>query len=232
MTLSLHDMFRLAVSALLILLLAACTPQQMLLSSLVPDGTASVMLGNLQGIADANRRQIAGLEQREDWPGLLAFAEQNIARDPFSPEWRLVAGYASGRLGNHRAAAGHYGEMLRLAPDDPAAYRLLAGAQFAGGDPRRSARTLEQGLLAGGESALTLSLLGDVRADLGEQEAAHSAYRRALSLAPRLEPAWWGLGRLSLSMGRRDESRRAAALLREMNSPYGEALERLIAGTR
>jgi tetratricopeptide (TPR) repeat protein len=217
---------------LLALMLIACTPQQMLLSALVPDGTASVMLGNLQGIADANRRQIAMLEQRGDWPGLAAFAEQNMARDSFSPEWRLVAGYAASRAGDHRAAAVHYGEMLRLAPDDPAAYRLLAGAQRDGGDPGRAARTLEQGLLAGGESALTLSLLGDVRAELGELEAALSAYRRALTLSPRLEPAWWGQGRLALRMGRVEEARRAAALLRDMHSPRAEELERLIAGAR
>jgi len=216
----------------LLLSLAACTPQQMLLSALVPDGTASVLLGNLQGIADANRRQVAELEQSGDWPALAAFAERNIGRDPFSAEWRLVAGYAASRLGDHRAAAGHYGEMLRLAPDDPAGYRLLAGAQHAGGDPRRAMRTLEQGLLVGGESALTLTMLGDVRADAGELEAARSAYRRALTLSPRLEPAWWGEGRLALRMGRLDEARRAAALLRDMNSPRGEELERLIAGSR
>ena len=97
-----------AVALVILLLLvgcAACTPQQALISALIPDGTASVLLGHLQGVEDGNRRRIVELEQRGDWQGLAAFADSNIGRDPFSPEWRMIGGYAHARLGENSRAA-------------------------------------------------------------------------------------------------------------------------------
>ena len=44
--------------------LPACTPQQALLSSLVPDGTSSILLSHIQLEEERTRKQVAALEAR------------------------------------------------------------------------------------------------------------------------------------------------------------------------
>lgn len=222
------EFYRSTAVAFLCFTLAACTPQQMLLSALVPDGTASVMLGNLQGIADTNRQRIAELEQRGDWPGLAAFAEQNISRDPFSAEWRLVAGYAWSQAREFGRASAQFAEMVRIAPDEVLGYHLLAEAQRESGQPERAVVTLERALQIDREPAQTLRLQGDALFAAGSNTEAFSAYRRALSLDSRLEPAWWGYGRAALRLGRMVEARQAVAALAGMQSARAAELEQMI----
>lgn len=208
--------------------LAACTPQQALMSALVPDGTTAMLFSHLQGVADANRRRIAELEQQHDWKGLAQFADDNIARDPFSPEWRLVGGYAHSRARDYPRAANYFAEMVRLSPDDPAAYHFLAEAQRASGQARRALTTLERALLVSRESPATHFLLGQVHSDLAQYAAAAEAYRRALDADPMLADAWFGLGRASLRLGRTQDAREALQTLQRMQSPRAAELEALI----
>jgi len=215
---------------LLALACAACTPQQALLSALVPDGTASVLLGHLQGVEDANRRRIAELEQLGDWAGLVRFADSNIAIDPVSPEWRLIGGYAHARQRDFRSAAYYFGEMVRLAPHDLAGYEFLAEAQRAGGEPQRAVSTLERALRIGRESPNTYGILGSAYADLGRDAEAIAAYRRALEIDPLMVQALWGYGSASVRAGRLDEARGAARTLRQLDPPLAERLYALIAG--
>lgn len=219
---------RATVVALLLSTLTACTPQQMLLSALVPDGTASVLLGNLQGIADANRRRIAELEQRGDWPGLAAFAEQNIGRDPYSAEWRLIAGYAWSQAREFERAAAQFAEMVRLAPDEVLGYHLLAEAQREAGQPERAVLTLERALQIDREPAQTWRLLGDAQAARGRHEAALEAYRRGLALRANLAPAWFGLGLSALRLGRERDAAEALANLQRLQAPQAAQLQRLM----
>lgn len=221
---------RLRWIAVLVLLpvLAACTPQQALISALVPDGTASMLLSHLQDVEDANRRRIVELEQQRDWAGLAEFADANIARDPFSAEWRLIGGYARSQAREYRLAAGYFGEMVRLAPDDITAYHFLAEAQRAAGEPRRALNTLERALLVSGNAPLTHFLLGEANGDLARHDAAAAAYRRALVLDPMFADAWLGLGRASLKEGRVQEAREALRALEQMKSPRAADLAALM----
>ena len=109
---------RRSLAAFTLLLGCACTPQQALISALVPDGTASLLLSHMEGVADANRQRVAELEKQGDWAGLAKFAEDNIAKDAFSAEWRMVAGYACSRLRDYPRAMAHFSELVRIAPDD------------------------------------------------------------------------------------------------------------------
>lgn len=213
----------------MLMLLAACTPQQALLSALVPDGTASMLLSHLQQVEDVNRRRIVELEQKGDWAGLARFADENIAVDPFSAEWRMVGGYAQTQLRDYRRATGYFSDMVRLAPDEAAGYHFLAGAQRAAGEPRNAIVTLERALLVLRESALTWQLLGDAHGDLGRRRQAAEAYRRALAIDPTLAEAWFGLGRASLQSGRADDAREALAALERMRSPRAAELRALLA---
>jgi tetratricopeptide (TPR) repeat protein len=214
----------------LALLLSACTPQQMLLNALLPDGTASVLLGNLQGVPDANRQRIAALEQQGDWAGLAAFAEENIAKDPFSAGWRMVAGYAYSRMNDYPRASAQFSELVRLAPDDATGYHLLAEAQRAGGQPARAVATLERALLVLRESAQTYQLLGAANSDLERYVPASAAYRKALELEPGYAEAWFGLGRASLRLARRADAQEALRALEQMRSPRAAELRAMMGG--
>lgn len=210
--------------------LSACTPQQALMSALIPDGTASVLLGHLEGVADANRRHIAALEQRGAWAELAAFADSNIGRDPFSPEWRLVGGYAHVQLKDPVRASAYFAEMLRLAPDDPSAYHFLAEAQRGAGQPQLALKTLDRALLVQRDNPLTWHLLGEVHGDLGRSAEAAAAYRTALREAPGFAAAWFGLGRTALRLGRAAEAQEALAALERLQSPEAARLKALMTG--
>lgn len=218
------------VAAVLALsLITACTPQQMLLNALIPDGTASMLLSHLQSVDDTNRRRIIELEQRGAWAELTEFADVNIAKDPFSPEWRMIGGYAQLQLRDYPRAMIYFSDMIRLAPDDATGYHFLAETQRAAGQPQRAVATLERALLVVRESPLTYILLGEAHSDLGRFHPAAQAYRRALALDPQLVDAWFGLGRASLQLGRGADAREALAALEQMQSPRAAALRTLIA---
>lgn len=218
-----------ALVVLLPALTAGCTPQQMLASALVPDGTASVLLGHLREVPDANRRRVVELEQSGDWAGLAAFADENIARDPFSPGWRVVAGHARLQQRDYPAAIARFSELLRMAPDDAAGYQLLAGAYLAAGQPGRALTTLERALLVVRQDALTYRMLGDANSDLMRFIPAAGAYRSALAVDPESEAAWFGLGLASLKLARRAEAAEALQALERLQSPRAAELRRLLA---
>lgn len=218
------------VVAILGLLSTACTPQQMLLNALIPDGTASVLLGNLQTVKDDNRQRIAELEQKGDWAGLAKFAEENIAKDQFSAEWRLICGYAYSQHRDYPRAITHFSELVRLAPDDATGYHFLAEAQRAAGQPERAVTTLERALLVVRESPLTYQLLGEANTDLGRYIPASAAYRRALAVDPNYADAWFGLGRASVRLARGADAREALRALEHLRSPRAAELRAMIAG--
>ena len=218
------------VAAVLALsLITACTPQQMLLNALIPDGTASMLLSHLQSVDDTNRRRIVELEQRGAWAELTEFADVNIAKDPFSPEWRMIGGYAQLQLRDYPRSMTYFSDMIRLAPDDATGYHFLAETQRAAGQPQRAVATLDRALLVVRESPLTYFLLGEAHNDLGRFHAAAEAYRRALAMDPQLADAWFGLGRASLQLGRGTDAREALVALEQMQSPRAAALRTLIA---
>ncbi len=218
--------------AAMLLMLAACTPQQMLMQALIPDGTASMLLSHLQHVEDTNRRRIIELEQQRDWAGLAKFADANIAGDPFSPEWRMVGGYAQTQLRDYPRATDYFSDMVRLAPDDAAGYHFLAETQRAAGQPQRAVATLERALLVVRESALTHQLLGAAYADLGQSRRAAESWRRALAIDPQLAEAWFGLGRASLQLGRGADAQEALAALEQMRSPRAVELRVLLEARR
>jgi tetratricopeptide (TPR) repeat protein len=206
-----------------------CTPHQMLLNALIPDGTTSMLLSHLQGVEDGNRRRIADMEQKGDWVGLTRFADTNIAADPFSPEWRMIGGYAQLQLRDYQRAMIYFSEMVRLSPDDATGYHFLAETQRAAGQAQRAVATLERALLVVRESPLTYQLLGDAYSDLGRFRPAAEAYRRALTMDPLLADAWFGLGRVSLQLGRATDARDALIELERLRSPRAAELRALLA---
>jgi tetratricopeptide (TPR) repeat protein len=191
--------------ALMMLALSACTPQAALLMSAIPDGALSTLLGNLQGMEDANRKRVAELEARKDWDGLVKLAEENLAKDRNNADWWTVAGYAHSQAGRHALAAQSYSEVVRLVPDEMLGWSLLAQAYRDARQPARAVQTLNNAHLVRQGTAESWFLLGESYADLDRDLPAASAYREALERDRTLARAWFGMGRAYARLGRRAE---------------------------
>ncbi len=222
-------LLRCLLAFIFVALCLGCTPQQVLMQALIPDGTASMLLSHLQTVEGSNRRRIIDMEQKGDWTGLARFADTNIAGDPFSPEWRMIGGYAYLQLRDYPQATAYFNEMVRLAPDDATGYHFLAEAQRAAGQAQRAVTTLERALLVVRESPLTHQLLGEAYSDLGRFRPAAESYRRALTIDPMAVDALFGMGRASLQLGRTADARDALSELERLRSPRAAELRALLA---
>jgi tetratricopeptide (TPR) repeat protein len=209
--------------------LAACTTAGQLLLAVIPDGTIPILLGNLARESDTNRRRVAQLEQAGDWEGLAKFASENIAREPHNASWWMVAGYAHSRQMQHARAIECFREMVRLEPQAPEGWNLLAQEYRAAGDSQRAAEVLLQALTAVRDSPLTLLLLGESYSDLGRFEPAARAYRQALDLDGGLTPAWIGLARSQIKLGRVVEAESIARAVEKSNPQLAVAIRNEIA---
>lgn len=225
-------MTRRLLACVFAMLSVGCTPHQMLLSALVPDGTTSMLFSHLEKVEDSNRRRVIELEQKGDWQGMVQFADANIAKDPFSTDWRLIGGYAQLQLRDYPRATVYFSEMVRLSPDEAAGYHFLAQTQRAAGQSSRAVITLERALLVVRESPLTHQLLGEAYGDIGQYHEAAEAFRRALALDPELAEAWWGLGRVSLRLDRKSDAQEALRALEQMKSARAAELRGLLAKQR
>ena len=191
-------------------------PQQLLLS-LLPDDTFTTLLTNLRGVDETNRKRLGELEQRGDWPAVLAFADTNIKRDPYTAEWWYVKGTAQGRMNTWPAAAESFGQVVRLQPYELDGWHMLAQAQRLAGDPERAVQTLERTLSISRESPISFHLLGEAYLGLRRSDRAIAAYREAIRLEPRFPEALYGLGRAHALAGDTAERDRVVERLRPMN---------------
>ncbi len=205
-------------------LLGGCTPQTGLMMAALPEGTTSALLGHLQRVEDVNRRRIVEFEQRKDWNGLAAFAEENLQRDPYTADWWIVAGYAYTNLGQYDRARRCYSEVIRMAPDDTLGWGLLANSYRATGEVRQALATLDRALLALPDDSRLLYLLGETYAQTERWSDAARAYERALKTDPGSAPAWYGLGLAYASLGQNDRARDAVRALEKLDPQAAQKL--------
>lgn len=208
----------------LIAALCGCTAAGPLLLAALPDGTISVLLGKLQSESDGNRRRVAELEQAADWAGLAQLAEQNIAKERNNASWWMVAGYAYSRQLLHVRAIESFQEMVRLEPQAAESWNLLAQEYRAAGDPRQAISVLIRALAAVRDAPMTHLLLGESYSDVGRFESAERAYRQALDLDAGLAPAWIGLARSQIKLGRTAEAERIARAMALSNPQLAAAI--------
>jgi tetratricopeptide (TPR) repeat protein len=215
---------RVVMAASLLWTIAGCTPQQALLSSLIPDGTTSVLLSHLQSEPDANRKQVVAMEARKDWEGLIKLAEQNLARERRIAGWWFVAGYANAQAGHHLKAIECFNELALLAPDDIEGWELLAQEYLAAGQPQRAVQTLGNALRVRDDSPTTWVLLGQGYEDLTRPDLAVGAYRSALKLNGQIARAWLGLGRASARLNRQPDYEQALKALEKLDPAMAKQL--------
>lgn len=230
--LPLHSCTRCLYGAGFILALAACSPQAVVVSALLPDGTLSVLLSHLEKEEEGNRRRIVELEGRKDWNGLAKFAEDNLAGDRNNASWWLVAGYAHSQAGRMARAIECYGEMVRLAPDDLLGWTLLAQALRNTKQPQRAVQTLNNAHLATKGTAETWFMLGESYAELDRDLPAISAYREAVKMNDEFARAWFGLGRAYSRLNRRVEFEETLKKLERLSPPLAKQLAELRPASR
>lgn len=212
-----------------VLALSACTTAG-ILASLVPDGTTSTLLGNLEKVSDVNRKRVAELERAKRWDELARFAEQNLAKEASNADWWLILGYARSQSGAHDAAAKAYSEAVRIEPDNESAWNLLAQAHRARGDSQRAVLVLNNALLALREAPVTWYLLGESYGDLGRYGDARAAYEKALSIEQQFPAAWFGVARAYRRLGLEEHAREARAKLEKLDPQLAKRLDETAAG--
>lgn len=190
--------------------------------SLLPDGTFSALLGNMQTVSEPNRVKLAELEQKGDWQGIADFAQQNTARDPQNAEWWNVRGYAFLRLSQYPLAAESFREAVRFEPSDMTGWHLLAESYRLMKQPERAVRTVEAALRVSQDDPTTWYLLGESYHDLGRWDRAAQAYQQTLNRDSRNVGAWYGLTVVSYRMGRKAETDAALAGLRRLDAQLAD----------
>jgi len=207
--------------------LSACTPHAALISALMPEGTIPTLLGNMQSVEAGNQKRIVELEARQDWDGLTKFAEENLAKDPNSADWWLVAGYAHSQAGRHQRAIDCLSERVRLAPDDMLGWNMLAQSYRDAKQPQRAVQTLNNAHLVRKGTDATWYLLGECYSDLNRDLPAAAAYREAIQLNERFAHAWFGLGRASARLGRVSDYENALKALNGLDAALAKQLAEL-----
>lgn len=226
-------MRRALVAVFLCLSLTGClSPAASLALALIPDGTFSTLLGNLQGVEDSNRRQLAELAGQSDWAGIVRFAEQNLAVDPTNADWWMIAGYAHTQLQQYARANQAFAESVRLSPDNMDAWNMLGQSYRALGQPERAIRTFDNALRVSRESPMTYFLLGESFGDLKRPDRAVSYYEQAAQRDPQFTEAWYALGQTYWRLDRRHDYEEVVEVLRKLDARAADRLAALGVSSR
>ncbi len=207
--------------------LAACGPHAQianLVISLLPEGTFTTFLSNLQGVSNENQKTIEAMALKGDWAGVAEFAEKNIAKERRIADWWVVAGIAYAQMGQFDKANARFAEAVRMEPGEMEYRNLLALSQRLGGEPERALRTLNEALRVNSENPDTFFLIGETYMALGQPARAVPAYEKALSLLPDAVEVWYGLGLAYARLGRADDFREVEQRLRSVDPRLAEQL--------
>ena len=222
-----------AAGVALAALLSGClSPAASVLLGLIPDGTFTTLLKNMQGVSEPNREKLAALEQKGDWSGIVQFAQANLKTDPNNADWWLVAGYAYSQLGDLQRAADSFQQAVRIEPQDIDGWNLLAQAQRSLGQPERAIRTLDNALRITRDSPVTFYLLGESFNDIKRPERAVGFYEQAVQLDPQFVPALYALGLTYARLGRRADFDATVQLLDKLNPQAAKQLVAAASGAR
>lgn len=171
-------------------------------------------------------KRIVELDQKQDWPGILALAQGQLQRAPDRPEWWVLRGYALARQGQHAAAIESYRQALRLSPEDESTWLALGQAQSDSGNDAEAVRAYQQALRYRPESAPAYLALADLYLRRGQPDLALPNYRESVRYDPDLEPAWFGLASAYHATGQFERRDQALQGLRRLDPAAADRLEK------
>jgi Flp pilus assembly protein TadD len=135
--------------------------------------------------------------RRGDFPGARAAAEEALARAPADPALLEFLGLVATRMGTPADAIPYFQRWLERAPEDKRARVNLATALVAAGRLEEAAGLCDA---AAGDPKLQ-RLAGYAHQQLGEMEAAASAYEAAVALRDDDFESWNNLGNVRAAKG-------------------------------
>jgi tetratricopeptide (TPR) repeat protein len=170
--------------------------------------------------------QIAELDQKRDWPGMLALARAQLQREPGRAEWWFLQGYALARQEQHAAAIESYQRAIRLSPEDEGSWMALAESQSALGQMERAIQTYRQVLRYRPESAQAYLALADLYQRQGQTDLALPNYRESVRYDPDLVRGWYGLAMAYHRTGQGERRDEALQRLRKLDPAAADQFEK------
>jgi tetratricopeptide (TPR) repeat protein len=156
---------------------------------------------------DDNFLAFAGLSAlasaRHDFGDAKSYAEQGLAINAFNPILWGALSDAEVQLGNYAAADAAIERMLELSPDT-ASYSRASYLLELRGQISAATTLMEQALAGAGtptDRAFALTILGDLKFNAGDPNAALELYNRAQSEAPEDATALYGKARAEAALG-------------------------------
>ena len=200
--------------------------------ALIPDGTFTTLLKNMQGVSAPNQEKLAELEKKGDFAGIVQFAQENLQRDPHNADWWVIMGYAYSELQQYQRAADAFQQATRMEPQDITSWNLLAQAYRSLKQPERAIRTLDNALRINRDSPMTYYLLGESFSDLKRPERAVGFYEEAVQRNPKFSQAVYGLGVAYAQLGRKTDFEATVDLLKKMDPQAAQQLAATPLGRR
>jgi len=185
-----------------------------------------VLAAFVRHLDQATATQIAELEKKQDWAGMLALARAQLQREPTRADWWFLQGYALGRQGQHAAAVESYQQATRISPEDEGSWLALGQSQYALGQPELALRAYRQALRFRPESAQAYLALADTHQQQGRPDLALPEYRECVRYAPETAPCWLGLAAAYQQTGERERRDEALQALRKLDAAAADQLER------
>lgn len=171
-------------------------------------------------------REIVELEQKRDWPGMLALAQAQLQREPVRAEWWWLQGYALARQEQHAAAIESYEQALRISPEDEGSWLALGQSQSELGRPEQAIKAYRQALRHRPESAQVYLALAELYQRQGQPHLALPNYRESVRYEPDSVPAWHGLAAAYQQTGQRERRDQAVEALRKLDPAAADQFEK------
>jgi predicted Zn-dependent protease len=221
-----------AATAAALAFAAGCTPQSAFLMGLLPDGTVSALLNHVDSQNEPLKKLVYDLESRKDWNGLAKLADDNLAINRNHADWWFISGYAHTEAKRPGRAADSFANLVRLAPDEPANWTLLAQSLRDSKQPQKAVLAINTAHQLRRGTPMSYYLLGESYSDLDRDLPAISAYREALQLDGDFAKAWFGLGRASARLGRTADYESALKSLNRLDPKLAKELTALRPASR
>ena len=170
-------------------------------------------------------REIFELEQKQDWPGMLALAQARLQAEPTRANWWWLQGYALARQGQHAAAVESYQQALRISPEDEESWLSLGQSQDALGRSDLAVQAYRQALRYRPESAQVYLALAGLYQRQGKPDLALPNYRESVRYDPDLAQAWYGLATAYHLTGEYERRDQALQALRKLNPAAASQFE-------